>query len=63
MILRLIISLNLAMDKDLLSNLVNINKSAGFAEVKIGYDHTHGSDPTTGFDKQKLGTFTLKVKI
>lgn len=45
-------------------NLVVIKKKKSkIADVKIGFDHVNGTDPTSGFEKQKLNTVSLKVKI
>lgn len=45
-------------------NLVLLKKTkSGIADVKIGFDHVHGTDPTVGFEKQQVNTLTLKVKI
>lgn len=32
-------------------------------ELKFGVNYTYGSDPSKGFDKQEITTYTLKLKI
>jgi hypothetical protein len=45
-------------------NLIVVTKEKSkFADVKIGFDHVNGVDPTTGFEKQQVNTLTLKIKI
>jgi hypothetical protein len=45
------------------ANVIIAKKARGFAEVKLGFDHSHGSDPTSGLERQDVNTLTLKVKI
>ena len=47
-------------------NIIILDKSkdAGPAiDVKVGFDHVHGIDPTKGFDGQRVNTLGVKVKI
>ena len=32
-------------------------------EFKFGINYTNGSDPTNGFDKQEITTYSFKLKI
>lgn len=45
-------------------NLVLVSKEKSkFADVKLGYEYKKGCDPTVGFDKQRINTLVLKIKI
>jgi hypothetical protein len=47
-------------------NLIILDKTKdgnAAIDVKIGFDHTNGVDPTKGFDGQRINTVTIKVKF
>ncbi|WP_159467335.1 hypothetical protein [Dyadobacter sp. 3J3] len=45
-------------------NFVIVSKAKSkFADVKLGYEYKKGSDPTVGFDRQRVNTIALKIKI
>ncbi|MFB9080577.1 hypothetical protein ACFFLS_20800 [Flavobacterium procerum] len=45
-------------------NFVIVSKEKSkFADVKLGFEYKKGCDPTVGFDKQRINTLVLKIKI
>lgn len=45
-------------------NLIIVSKEKSkFADVKLGYEYKKGCDPTVGFDKQRINSLVLKIKI
>ena len=61
---------NSALEKDKNSiwkwsaNLVLLSKEkSGIADFKFGVDYVNGVDPTKGFDKQRVITYSFKIKI